>query len=131
MGLSILIAKITAVIYLSAALGAIFSANHYRRLIDDMFNNAGLTYLTGFTAVIVGFLIVNYHNIWVKDWTVLITIMGWLALTKGVLIIAFPEFARSYSTPIFVGRGLKIFPYVATLIGLLFGYFGFMLGAPN
>jgi hypothetical protein len=127
MELSILIAKITAVIYLSAALGAIFSANYYDRLIDDMFNNAGLTYLTGFAAVIIGLLIVNYHNIWVKDWTVLITIMGWLALTKGVLIIAFPEFVRSYSKPIFAGRGLKIFPYVAIVIGLLFGYFGFVL----
>jgi len=126
MELSIFIAKITAVIYLSAALGAIFSADHYRKLIDDMFNNAGLTYVTGFMAVIVGFLIVNYHNIWVKDWPVLITIMGWLALTKGVLIIAFPDFVRSYSKPIFVDRGLKIFPYIAILIGLLFGYFGFV-----
>lgn len=127
MELSILIAKITAVIYLSAALGAIFSANHYRRVIDDLFNNAGLTYLAGFTAVIIGFLIVTYHNIWEKDWTILITILGWLALTKGVLIIAFPEFVRSYSKPVFAGRGLKIFPYIAILIGLLFGYFGFVV----
>lgn len=131
MELSILIAKLTAVIYLSAALGAIFSANHYRKLIDDMFHNAALTYLMGFTAVIIGFLIVNYHNIWGKDWTVLITIMGWLALTKGVLIIAFPEFVRSYSRPMFADRGLKIFPYVAILIALLFGYFGFVLGTPD
>jgi hypothetical protein len=126
MELSILIARITAVVYLSAALGAVFSTDHYRRVVDDMFNNAGLTYLTGFTAVIFGFLIVNYHNIWVKDWTVLITIMGWLALMKGVLIIAFPKFVQGYSRLIFEGRGLSIFPYVAIVIGLLFGYFGFI-----
>ena len=79
MELSILIAKITAVIYLSAALGAVFNRDYYLRLRDDLFNNAGLTYLTGFTTVIIGFLIVNYHNFWVKDWTVLVTILGWLA----------------------------------------------------
>lgn len=131
MELSILIAKIIAVIYLSAAVGAIFNANHYRKLIDDMFDNAGLTYLTGFIAVIAGFVIVTYHNIWGKDWTILITIMGWLALTKGVLIIAVPEFVRSYSKVVFAGRGLKIFPYVAILLGLVFGYFGFVWGAPH
>lgn len=126
MEVSVLIAKIASVVYLAAALGAIFSANYYRRLVDDMFNNAALTYLMGFTTVIIGFLIVNYHNIWGKDWTVLITIMGWLALIKGVLIIAFPNVVQSVSERIFKGRGLKIFPYVAILLGLVFGYFGFV-----
>jgi hypothetical protein len=52
-----------------------------------MFKNTALTYFMGFTAVIIGFLMMNYHNVWEKNWTVLITIMGWLALIKGVLII--------------------------------------------
>lgn len=126
MALSILIAKIASVVYLSAGLGSIVSANYYRRLADDMFNNAALTYLMGFTAVIIGCLIVNYHNTWVKDWTILITIMGWLALIKGVLIITFPQFVQRVSDRIFKGRGLKTFPYVAISLGLLFGYFGFV-----
>ncbi|HEU4342189.1 MAG TPA: hypothetical protein VFU31_11510 [Candidatus Binatia bacterium] len=126
MELSILIAKITSVVYLSAALGAVFNRDHYRRVLDDLFKNAALTYLTGFTAVILGFLIVNYHNIWGKDWTVLVTILGWLALMKGVLLIAFPGFVQSYSKLIFEGKGLQFFPYVAAFLGLLFGYFGFV-----
>jgi len=126
MELSILIAKITSVVYLSAALGAVFSRDHYRRVFEDLFKNAALTYLMGFTAVILGFLMVNYHNTWGKDWTVLVTILGWLALMKGVLIIAFPRFVQSYSKPIFEGKGLQFFPYVAAFVGLLFGYFGFV-----
>jgi hypothetical protein len=126
MELSILIARITAVVYLSVALGAVFSRNHYRRILADLFANAALTYLIGFAAVILGFLIVSYHNIWVKDWTVLVTVLGWLALMKGVLIIAFPGFVQSYSKLIFEGKGLQFFPYVAAFIGLLFGYFGFV-----
>jgi len=126
MELSILIARITSVVYLSAALGAVFSRDHYRRLLDDLFKNAALTYLMGFTAVVFGFLMVNYHNTWGKDWTVLVTILGWLALTKGVLIIAFPEFVYSYSKPILEGKGLQFFPYVAAFLGLVLGYFGFV-----
>ena len=125
MELSILIAKITSVVYLSAALGVVFNRDHYRRVVDDLFSNAALTYFIGFTAVILGFLMVNYHNNWAKDWTVLVTILGWLALMKGVLIIAFPRFVRSYSKLIFEGKGLQFFPYVAAFLGLVFGYFGF------
>ena len=126
MELSILIARISSVVYLSAALGAVFSRDHYRRVLDDLFKNAALTYFMGFTVVILGLLMVNYHNTWVKNWTVLVTILGWLALMKGVLIIAFPRFVQSYSKPIFEGKGLQLFPYVAAFAGLLFGYFGFV-----
>lgn len=129
MELSILIAKITAVIYLSASLGGFFSRDYYRRFADDMYKNAALAYMMGFMAVIVGFLIVHYHNLWGRDWTVLITIMGWLALIKGVLIIVFPKFIQRLSEPFLTERALKIIPYVTLAVGLLFGYFGFVRGS--
>lgn len=126
MALSILIAKITSIVYLSVALGAVFSKDYYRRIIEDMTRNAALTYFMGFTAVILGSLIVDVHNTWTRDWTVLITIVGWLALVKGVLLIAFPKFVLGYSRPFIEGQGFKFFPYLAVFMGLLFGYFGFV-----
>jgi len=129
MELSVLIAKITSVIYLAAALGALCSADYYHKVLDDMFENAALTYLMGFSAVIAGFLIVHYHNIWETNWTVLVTLVGWLALIKGVLIIAFPRFVQRHAGLLLKSWGLKVFPYVALFMGLLFGYFGFVLGS--
>lgn len=126
MELSKLIAKILSVIYLAVAVGGIFSADHYRRLKDDIFKNTALTYFMGFTAVIIGFLLVNYHNTWERNWTVLITIMGWLALIKGVMIIAFPTYFQSISEPFFRDRALRVLPYVWIFLGILFGYFGFV-----
>jgi hypothetical protein len=126
MELSILIARIASVIYLSAALGGLLSADYYRRISDDIYRNAALTFMMGFTAVILGCLIVRYHNTWAMNWTVLITLTGWLALIRGVILIAFPKFFRRLSEPFYSPRGLKIFPYATLLVGLLFGYFGFV-----
>jgi hypothetical protein len=128
MELSILISKIIAVIYLSASLGRFFSRDYYRRLSDDMYKNAALTYVMGFMAVIIGLLIVHYHNLWRRDWSVLITILGWLALIKGVLIIVFPKFIQRLSGAFLTAGAQKIIPYVTLLVGLLFGYFGFVHG---
>jgi len=126
LSISILIARIAAVIYLSAAVGSILDRDQYRRVADDMFRSAALTYLMGFTAAIIGLLIVNYHNVWVGNWIVLITILGWLALMKGVLIIAVPKLIERVSRQLFGGKMLRYFPYVALCLGLLFGYFGFV-----
>ena len=110
MQLSKLIAKIASVIYLSASVGAFFGADHYRKIADDLFSNAGLTYLAGFITVIIGLLIVTYHNRWTKNWTVLITILGWLALVKGIFLITFPQFVQSLSQRMFTDFGSSDLP---------------------
>ncbi len=126
MEISIFIAKITAVIYLSASLCGFTDRDYYRGLANDMYKNAALTYMMGFIAIIVGFLIVHYHNFWGRDWTVLITIIGWLSLIKGFFIIAFPKFIQRLSEPFLTKKALMIFPYVTLSLGILFGYFGFV-----
>jgi hypothetical protein len=125
---SVLIARITAVVYLSAFSGMVFSGDYYRRIPYDAYKNAGLTYMMGFIAVVAGCLIVHYHNTWQRDWTILITIMGWLSLIKGVLIIVFPKFIYYLFNLLLSVRILKIMPYLTLVLGLLFGYFGFLHG---
>jgi uncharacterized membrane protein len=73
MEISILIARIACVVYLAAAVGGFVRADFYKRIVADMLENSALTYMTGFTAVILGSLIVYRHNIWVGDWRLLIT----------------------------------------------------------
>jgi hypothetical protein len=125
---SVLIARILAVVYLAAAFGAFFNPDSYRKIAEDVYKNAALTYLMGFIAVVVGSLIVHFHNSWTRDWTVLITIVGWLALLKGITLIALPHIGKRMTEGLATRKGLKVFPYVALLLGLAFGYLGFCCG---
>jgi hypothetical protein len=40
--------------------------------------------------LVAGLAIVNAHNLWVTDWRVIITVLGWLAIIRGVVAILFP-----------------------------------------
>ena len=124
--LSVLIAKIASIMFLSIGVGAIFNRNLYRKIIDDTFKNAGIIGLFGFLSLIFGFLIINYHNIWVKDWTVMITVIGWIGLFKGIFLLAFPNALKKTCDPIFRGKISKIMPFLVTILGLILGYFGFL-----
>jgi hypothetical protein len=53
----------------------------------------GLTY--GYLSLFLGLTSVLLHNVWVLNWHVLITIFGWLALIKGILVIAWPEISKN------------------------------------
>jgi len=49
-----------------------------------------ITISTGYITFLLGLITVTLHNIWVADWRVAITILGWTTLLKGIEKIAFP-----------------------------------------
>lgn len=53
----------------------------------------GLTY--GYLSLFLGLISVLLHNVWTMDWHVLITIFGWMALLKGIIVIAWPEISKN------------------------------------
>jgi len=50
-----------------------------------------VTISTGYITFLLGLITVVLHNIWVMDWRVAITILGWTTLLKGVEKIGFPD----------------------------------------
>jgi len=46
---------------------------------------------TGYITLLMGLITIILHNIWVLDWRVAITILGWSTLIKGIMKIGFPE----------------------------------------
>lgn len=126
MATSILIAKIMAVLYLSYGLGFLFNKSYYKKEMAKVFDEPGFMILGGIMALVFGMLIIHFHNIWVWDWTVVITIIGWLATVKGVMLILAPN-AFNWFKPMFRAKSLDYLAVLMLVIGLIFGYWGFMV----
>jgi len=58
----------------------------------EMTENKEFVISTGYISLLMGLATVVLHNLWVADWRVVITILGWSTLIKGILKIGFPEF---------------------------------------
>lgn len=125
MELSILISRILAIIYLAAAVGGLFNRDYYRNNADDMYKNSVLTFMMGFIATVFGYLIIHFHPVWDWRWPTLITLVGWIALFKGITLIAFPHLFRRIARPFLGDTGQKLYPWATLLIGLLFAWLGF------
>jgi len=57
----------------------------------EMTNDKAFVISTGYITLLMGLVTVILHNVWVADWRVAITILGWSTLIKGIGKIGFPE----------------------------------------
>jgi hypothetical protein len=124
MDLSILVAKMMALIYLATGLSVLFGQVNPKKALKGFSESPALTYVSGFLMVVLGALLVQYHNFWVSEWIVLVTIIAWALLIKGVLFLLLPKFFLALSEKFTSEK--KWQGIVVLVVGLIFGYFGFL-----
>lgn len=60
----------------------------------EMTDDKSFVISTGYITLLMGLVTVILHNVWVADWRVVITILGWFTLIKGIMKVGFPEQIR-------------------------------------
>jgi hypothetical protein len=90
MDASTVLARLIGPYLVIVGIGLFVNLGRYPKIIEDFFANAALVYLGSAVSLIVGLAVVVFHNVWVWDWPVIITLFGWLALIKGTLLIVWP-----------------------------------------
>jgi len=117
--------QIFSLVYLAVGIGILINSNFYKKLFEDFCENAAVMYTGGIMAIVVGYLILAFHNTWTKDLSVIITVIGWLALIKGILILILPKMMIALSKAMLKERFLKIVAVCAIILGLVFSFLGF------
>ncbi|RLS87285.1 MAG: hypothetical protein DWI09_10860 [Planctomycetota bacterium] len=69
--------------------------------------------LSGLYALLFGRAVVILHNVWVADVRVLVTVLGWVAVASGTMLLLAPE---AYGL---ILRRLPITPQLVALRGLM------------
>ena len=55
----------------------------------EMTDDKAFVISTGYITLLMGLVTVILHNIWVTDWRIAITVMGWSTLIKGIMKVGF------------------------------------------
>lgn len=90
MEMSILLAKFWGGFYV--IFGTLFIVTRQLGRTIEMTDDKSFVISTGYHTLLMGLVTVVLHNVWVLDWPVVITILGWTTLFKGITKIGFPEF---------------------------------------
>jgi hypothetical protein len=96
MNITIVLAQIWGIGFIVFGLSMLFNKKWITVAVEEMVQNQGVMLLAGLVALIMGLVLVALNNIWTSGLPLLITILGWLTLLKGAVILIFPNFTTSY-----------------------------------
>ena len=129
---SIFLAKLIGPMFFFIGVSLLLNHEAFRLMADQLLRNFALIYISGVITLVAGLAIVNLHNLWVGDWRVAITIVGWLAVIGGIVRIVVPQHAAAVAAAELTQPGLLVIPgIVAGLFGAWLSYIGYLRQTPR
>lgn len=125
MDTSVYLARLLGPVLAIIGVGIFINPNAYLAMAGNMMNDPALIYLATVLGLLGGVALVHAHNLWVADWRIIVTILGWLTLVESVVWLLFPtEMRRIWAPllseiPLFVSAAVVL---VAAAILCFFGY---------
>lgn len=127
MATSLFLAKVFGLYLTIVGSALLMNKSHYQKAAEHMLKNSGLLLITGIVTLIVGILLVLSHNIWVNDWRVIITLLAWITLIKGILRLLTPDVVASWGDALKKDRFYYSISTIALVLGLYLSYLGFLV----
>jgi hypothetical protein len=82
MSTTVLVATLLAPVFVLVTLTMFINPDWVGKIAKEYSKSALAAYILAVIQVVYGTIIINYHNIWAWDWSLLITILGWGAMIK-------------------------------------------------
>ena len=126
MELSFFLAKVIGLLLMLVAASLLINRKNVD-LLFDVYEHAAAIYITGTLETLLGIVFALSHNVWTPDFRLIITIIGWSLLVRGVGRIFFPSHVASILKKFRAARSIFT-PLLAIvfLIGAYLTYNGFM-----
>jgi hypothetical protein len=121
-----LMGPVMLVIGLGMAAGLLMEGAAYTSLLKEFIASRALIFITGILALTAGLAIVNTHNLWVRDWRVMVTILGWLLVLRGVMLLIFPSVVQTLGDRVLAAQsGIVAGAAITFVIGATLSIMGY------
>jgi hypothetical protein len=97
---SIFIARLLGPVLLVAGIAMLINRRGLDAITQELLRSPLLLLLLGIIDFTVGLAIVLTHNVWVADWRIIITVLGWALLVRGAVRMLVPEQAKAFGAKI-------------------------------
>jgi hypothetical protein len=123
---SIFIAKLMGPILLAVGLSIFINEKSTRAMAKEVLGSPALIIVFGIVDLLLGLVLVAVHNLWVMDWRVIITVIGWISIVRGLVRILFTPYLMKNGPKMLKKEGLLMGVAIVMLIlGAVLSYYGY------
>jgi hypothetical protein len=124
---SIFLAKLMGPILALAGLAMLINRKELEALAQEFLRSRALFFLLGLVDFATGLAIVLTHNVWVADWRIIITLLGWLLLVRGTVRVLIPDQIKPFGIKLLKNPNAVTGSVAIVLVlGLVLSYFGYV-----
>ncbi len=123
---SIFIAKLMGPILLVVGISVLIDQKSIRAMAKEVLGSRALIYIFGILDLLLGLVLVTVHNVWVMDWRVIITLIGWLSILRGLVRMLFAPFIVKNAPKLLKKQGLLMgVAIVVVILGAVLSFYGY------
>ena len=122
---TLFLAQLIGTLFTTVGIGMFLNQQYYAKMIMDFSKNSALIYLGGITALVFGFLILSVHQKWGACAEIIVTLVGHVALIKGILMILFPACIANICKCMLKKELIPLYGALALALGVYLLYAGF------
>lgn len=125
MFISHILAQIVGFYFVLVSLGTLLHKQRYRKGAIDLLGVQSLVAFTENLNLLFGIIILVIHHVWILDWPILITIIGWILVIRGLIATYFPIPFMNYSKFLLDKKGFIFKAWLTLVIGVILLWCGF------
>ena len=111
------LAQIWGPILLALGVGVYLSPSYYVKVYRNLENETLAVMMAGIAALAVGIVQVMYHNVWATLPEIVLSLLGWATLLKGLMLLAYPKMANDFGDMVAEGNFFRIAAGVSIVLG--------------
>ena len=119
---SIILAHAFGMYFVVLSIAMVVNKKFFKEGINAISHDKGLRLVTSIMPLLVGSFLVAWHNVWIQNWTVIVTVICWLVFLVGALRLLVPHLPNKAAKFVSHKNTIVAIAIVLFIVGLFLLY---------
>jgi hypothetical protein len=115
---TLFVAQIAGPAFIAIGIGFFVSRDHYRHVYQDLKKETLAVFMTAITVLAAGIVVVRMGNTWDTLPDVVVSLIGWAMIIKGLVLAIAPDFAERSALRVSRGNMYNLIGVVLLVVGI-------------
>lgn len=116
----------SGITFFAMGVGMMTNPKFIAGIVKDLLGSTANVFYGGLACIAISFPVVTFHNVWAMNSSLIITLLGWLSLIKGLALLMFPVQTMNMYKGVIEKENKVYISYGVLVLGIILLYLGYL-----